>query len=374
MSDEHLYRMALTHVPGVGLVTARRLLESVESATWLFRHRHELLQVVPDVSPKLVKALDCPEALRLCEAEMAFAEKNGIACLIDTDAGYPSRLRDCADAPLVLFYRGTADLNRRHVINVVGTRHATDYGKELCETFVHELKQLVPDVLVVSGLAYGVDIIAHRAALQNGLDTVGVLAHGLDRIYPYVHRDTAAQMVRQGGGLLTEFPSGTTPDRQNFVKRNRIVACMADATVVVQSARKGGALITAGIAESYGRECFAFPGRVGDTFSEGCNDLIRQRKAVLLQHAEELVKEMNWDKPSAASGVPAPVQRQLFPELSEEELPIVHRLQQHPDGLQVNTLVVECNIPIHKMTGLLFGLEMKGVVRAQAGGMYKLLV
>lgn len=369
MMPEALYRLALTRVPGIGLITAHRLLEEVESAEWLFTHRRELPDCLPDVAPRLVEALDCPDVLRLCEAELAFAEKNQIACLTEADEAYPSRLRECPDAPLVLFYRGTADLNCLHIINIVGTRQATSYGKGICETFLRDLKALVPDVLVVSGLAYGIDIAAHRAALAHGLDTVGVLAHGLDRIYPYVHRSTAAQMV-QHGGLLTEFPSGTNPDRPNFVKRNRIVAGMADATIVVESAQKGGALITADIAQSYNRDCFAFPGRIGDPFSSGCNELIRSNRACLLQTAQELATALGWETASAAS---SPVQRQLFPDVSAEEQQVIDRLKAFPDGLPVNTLVVACNVPVQKMTALLFGLEMKGVVRALAGGIYKLL-
>ena len=372
MNAESLYRLALSRVAGVGLITARRLLEEVESAEWLFTHRRELSDRFPDVSSRLVEALDCPEVLRLCEAELAFAEKNRIACLTEADEAYPSRLRDCPDAPLALFYRGNTDLNALHIISIVGTRRATDYGKGLCEKFLRDLKELVPDVLVVSGLAYGIDIAAHRAALANGLDTVGVLAHGLDRIYPSVHRMTAVQMTSHGG-LLTEFPSGTTPDRQNFVKRNRIVAGMADATIVIESAEKGGALITADIAQSYHRDCFAFPGRVGDLFSRGCNDLIRSNRAVLLQNAQELVDALGWE--SRTDVAPAvPVQRQLFPEISEEEQLVVDRLRCHAEGIQVNSLVVECNMPIHKMTALLFDLEMKGMVKVLAGGVYKLLL
>ena len=359
MMPEALYRLALTRIPGIGLITAHRLLEEVESAEWLFTHRRELPDCLPDVAPRLVEALDCPDVLRLCEAELAFAEKNQIACLTEADEAYPSRLRECPDAPLVLFYRGTADLNCLHIINIVGTRQATSYGKGICETFLRDLKALVPDVLVVSGLAYGIDIAAHRAAL----------AHGLDRIYPYVHRSTAAQMV-QHGGLLTEFPSGTNPDRPNFVKRNRIVAGMADATIVVESAQKGGALITADIAQSYNRDCFAFPGRIGDPFSSGCNELIRSNRACLLQTAQELAAALGWETASAAS---SPVQRQLFPDVSAEEQQVIDHLKAFPDGLPVNTLVVACNVPVQKMTALLFGLEMKGVVRALAGGIYKLL-
>ena len=223
--------------------------------------------------------------------------------------------------------------------------------------------------LVVSGLAYGIDIHAHRAALQNRFKTIGVLAHGLDRIYPAEHRKTAVSMLEQGG-LLTEFASGTNPDRQNFVKRNRIVAGMSDATIVIESAAKGGALITAELAESYHRDCFAFPGRCNDEYSIGCNNLIRKNQAMLITSAEDLVKAMGWE---GKSGTGKTVQRELFPDLSAEETAIVTLLQKIPDGLQINTLVVETNIPVHKMSALLFELEMKGVVRALAGGIYRII-
>ena len=370
-TEETIHTLALTRIPGLGLIGARHLLQASGNATVLLRQTDNLPDLVPGITPRTLEALKehAEEAIRLAEAELEFAEKNQITCLTQQDEAYPSRLRECDDAPLALFYRGTADLNRLHVINMVGTRHATDYGKEICHNFIHDLQQLFPDVLIVSGLAYGIDIQAHRCALECGFDTVGVLAHGLDRIYPAAHRQTAIQMLQQGG-LLTEFPSGTNPDRQNFVRRNRIIAGISDATIVVESAEKGGALITADIAESYHRDCFAFPGRIDAPYSVGCNQLIRNNRAVLLQSAEELIKAMNWD---VQPTVPTTIQRQLFPELTEEENEICHLLEKHPDGLQINTLVVETNIPINRITGILFELEMKGVIRTLAGGMYRIL-
>lgn len=279
-------------------------------------------------------------------------------------------MRECDDAPLALFYRGNADLNALHVINMVGTRHATPYGQDICTRFLADLSVLCPNALIVSGLAYGIDIHAHRAALQNHFKTIGVLAHGLDRIYPAEHRKTAVSMLEQGG-LLTEFTSGTNPDRQNFVKRNRIVAGMSDATVVIESAAKGGALITAELAESYHRDCFAFPGRCNDEYSIGCNNLIRKNQAVLITSAEDLVKAMGWESSPKTEKT---VQRELFPDLSEEEERIVKRLGKMSEGLQINTLVIDTNIPVNRMSALLFELEMKGVIRALAGGVYRLIM
>ena len=366
--DEQICSLALTRIPGLGPTGAFRLVSSLGSATRVFEHRKELSQLVPGVSEKIITALNNSEAFRRAEQELTFCEKNHIRCLTLNDEGYPGRLRECDDAPLALFYRGNADLNALHVINMVGTRHATPYGQDICTRFLADLSVLCPNALIVSGLAYGIDIHAHREALAHGFDTVGVLAHGLDRIYPAVHRRTATEMLTQGG-LLTEFMSGTNPDRQNFVKRNRIVAGISDATLVVESGPKGGSLITAEIAESYQRDCFAFPGRVGDTYSTGCNLLIQKNRAALIQSAEDVVKAMNWNHVPVS---PQVVQRQLFPELTPEEEQVITHLQKHPDGIQINTLVVESNIAINRMTSLLFNLEIKGVVRALAGGVYKM--
>ncbi|WP_455585034.1 DNA-processing protein DprA [Bacteroides sp.] len=368
--EECIYSIALTQIPGIGHIWAKKLVDGMGSAVDVFRLRRELPERLAGVNVRVVEALDCPQALSRAEQEYEFAEKNHIRCLTLADESYPSRLRECDDAPIALFFKGNADLNSLRVINMVGTRNATDYGKQLCASFLRDLKNLCPDVLVVSGLAYGIDIHAHRAALANGLPTVGVLAHGLDRIYPSVHRKTAVDML-QKGGLLTEFPVGTVPDKHNFVSRNRIVAGMADATIVVESASKGGSLITADIAESYHRDCFAFPGRTMDISSIGCNQLIRDNKAALLLSAEDFVKAMCWDSSSMPAKAES-IQRSFFPELSEEEQQIVAILDRQGNQ-QINTLVVETDIPVHKMNAILFELEMKGVLRVLAGGMYQLL-
>lgn len=368
--EEQLYSIALTMIPGVGHIGAKRLVDGMGSAADVFRLRNELPDCLPGVSRRIVEALDAPRAIERAREELAFVQKKQIRCLTLADEAYPSRLRECEDAPVVLFFRGNADLNALRIVSVVGTRRTTDYGLQTCATFLRELKELCPDVLVVSGLAYGIDIQAHREALANSLPTVGVLAHGLDRIYPSVHRKTAVEMLAQGG-LLTEFLSGTMPDRYNFISRNRIVAGMSDAVVVVESAEKGGSLITAGLAGSYNRDCFAFPGRAGDTSSRGCNLLIRENKASLLLSAEELVTDMGWmEKTAPANG--ECVQRSLFLNLSDEEQLVVRLLEQQGD-LQINTLVVAANIPVHRMNAILFELEMKGVVRVLAGGVYQLL-
>lgn len=370
MYNEQICALALTRIPGLGTIGACHLLKALGSASAVFQQRKELPELVSGATLKLVKALDNPDAFRRAEEEIRFAERNHIQCIPFTDTNYPSRLRECEDAPLALFYRGNADLNALRIISIVGTRHATDYGKDLCASFVRDLAELCPDVLIVSGLAYGIDIQAHKYAIQYGFKTIGVLAHGLDRIYPAAHRKTAISMLNQGG-LLTEFMSGSNPDRQNFIKRNRIVAGMSDATLVIESASKGGALITAELAESYHRDCFAFPGRISDPYSSGCNELIKNNRASLLLSAENFVYDMGWktDKTLRKKNI----QRELFPELTEEENKAIQMIQKSKEGIHINRLVMETNIPVNRMTALLFDLEMKGVIRASAGGVYRLI-
>lgn len=371
-SDERICSIALTLCPGIGHIGAKRLIDGVGSAVEVFFQREELPEIMPGVNPGIVAALDCPAAFLRAEREMEFVEKNRLSCLTLKDGAYPSRLRECEDAPIVLFFKGNTDFNRLHVINMVGTRRATDYGKQFCADFLRDLAVLCPDALVVSGLAYGIDIHAHRAALANHLSTVAVLAHGLDRIYPYVHRKTAIDMLPQGG-LLTEFLTGTNPDKHNFVSRNRIVAGMCDATIVVESAAKGGSLITADLADGYHRDCFAVPGRVTDAASIGCNRLIRDNKAQLVQSAEEFVKAIGWADAASVSPVKAEgIQRNLFPELTDEEELVAGILSRQGD-LHINTLVVEADIPVNRMSALLFELEMKGMVKTLVGGVYHLL-
>lgn len=369
-SDEHLSSIALTLCPGIGHIGAKRLVDGMGSAVEVFSRRKELPELLPGITSAVVTALDSPAAFLRAEQEIKFVEKNHITCLTLKDEAYPSRLRECEDAPLVLFFKGNVDFNRLRVVNMVGTRQATEYGKQFCSDFLHDLSALCPDVLVVSGLAYGIDIHAHRAALANNLSTVAVLAHGLDRIYPYVHRKTAIDML-PNGGLLTEFLTETNPDRFNFVSRNRIVAGMCDATIVVESAAKGGSLITAELAESYHRDCFAVPGRISDASSLGCNQLIRDNKAALIQSAQDFVRTMGWEFTSKQEK-PQSIQRDLFPELSQDEERVVRILSCQGD-LHINALVVETDIPVNRMSALLFELEMKGVVKALAGATYRLL-
>lgn len=363
--------IALRHIPGIGSITAKRLVESVGSAVSVFEHRTDLPSIQPHAQQTLVAALDCPAAHCVAEKELEFIDKHHITCVGFHDENYPSRLRECDDAPILLYYKGNTTLNPRKAISIVGTRKCTDYGRDLCERFIRDLAEQFPDVLIVSGLAYGIDVHAHRAAIKYGLPTVGVLAHGLDRIYPSVHRNVAAQMVR-GGGLLTEYSSFTEPIRQNFLQRNRIVAGITDATIIIESAAKGGALVTANIANSYGRDCFTFPGRIDDVASAGCHRLIRNNQAALITSAADFIESMMW--PAPLDDRPKAIQRTLFPDLSEEESHIVELLRHHADGMHINTLVVEADIPINRLSATLFEMEMKGIVRPLVGNSYKLIL
>lgn len=364
--NETLLTLALTRLPGLSQTGALALYRAAGSATAVYERRKEPESLLPGPSPRLRKALsDWDRALERAKEELDFAQKGDIRVLLLGQADYPSRLAECADAPLALFVRGTARLNAPHVVTVVGTRRVTEYGKQLCARFCEDLAGLVPDAVVVSGLAYGVDIHAHRASLGAGLETVAVLAHGLDRIYPSLHRDTAAAMTRQGA-LVTEYMSGTNPDKGNFVRRNRIVAGMADAVVVIESAARGGALITARLALDYGRDVFAFPGRTTDPYSEGCNALIRENGAALATSAADVAEALGWHTAEARQ---QPVQRELFPDLSPEEARICSLLR-GTDGKDINRLAVEADIPVHRLSVRLFELEMKGLVKPLAGGRY----
>jgi len=366
--------MALTRLTNFNYQQALELYRMVGSAQLLYEYRTHIGDVIGDSSPRLVEALkNWDDAMKRAETELKYMEEHSIRALTLTDDDYPQRLTECQDAPIILYYKGNTDLNQAKIVSIVGTRHCTPYGQDIIHRFIADLRQACPQVLIVSGLAYGVDINAHREALANGYDTVGVLAHGLDQIYPYRHRETAETMLRHGG-LLTEFMTQTNADKPNFVRRNRIVAGMADATILVESAVKGGGLITCEIAQSYDRSVFAFPGDVNAEYSKGCNNLIRDNGAALISNAGDFLKAMNWqDEARRQQALTDGIERNLFPDLSPEEQKVVSLLQQSND-LPLNILCVKTGLPIGQLTALLFQLEMKGVVKPLAGGMYHLLL
>lgn len=351
----------------------KKIYESMGSAVAVVENRDSIGDAVPDVPRHVMESLkDFDTFLDRAEKELEYDEEHGITQLTLDDARYPQRLRECADAPLVLYYKGNADLNCRHTINIIGTRRCTNYGKDLIRNLLAELKELCPETLVFSGLAYGVDICAHREALNNGFKTVGVVAHGLDDLYPRAHRQTANEMLRQGG-LLTEYVTHTEPFAKNFVHRNRIVAGCADTTILVESASHGGGLITCSMANSYGRKVMAFPGAVGAKFSEGCNNLIRDGRAQLVSSAADLVQAMGWESDEILQKARKEgIQRELFPELSKEEKAVVSTLNADNDQM-INTLSEHTSLPIAQLSALLFELEMKGVVKPLAGGVYHLM-
>ena len=371
--QEVYYTIALTRMTGFNFQTALRLYQELGGGQAVYEHRLDIKDVLPECTDRLAESLkDWALPLTRAAQEMEFITKHKVKPLLLGAEDYPQRLAECPDAPILMYYMGSANLNQKRVINIVGTRQCTTYGKDLIRRFIADLKRLCPEVLIVSGLAYGVDICAHREALGNGYETVGVLAHGLDEIYPSSHRETAKQMLKQGG-LLTEYMTETGADKMNFVKRNRIVAGMCDATILVESAAKGGGLITTGIAMDYNRSVFAFPGPVGAPYSEGCNHLIRDNGASLLTCAEDLVNAMGWQTDAQLLQAQADgIERSFFPDLSPEEQIVVKILDEMGD-FQLNQLSVKANIPIGQLTGLLFQLEMKGVVRPLAGGTYHLL-
>ncbi len=364
--------LALSRVQASHLAFFRELIETVGSAKELLDNAGNIKDIIPNATPRLIEILNDEKNLELAEREMEFIDKNGIKLICWGDQDYPYRLAECNDAPLVLHSIGNADLNAKHIVSIVGTRHASEYGKSLCDNFVADLAKFVPDTLIVSGLAYGIDVCAHRAALKAGLPTIGVLAHGLDRIYPNIHRSTAKSMLEKGG-LLTEFMSGTNPLPQFFVQRNRIVAGLADATVVIESASKGGSLITASLAQSYSRDCFAFPGRVNDQYSQGCNELVSRNKAALITSAYDFVEAMNWEFATKKRSADE-LQTNLFPEMTETETDVITALRESEDGLQVNQIVIQLDIAINKLLPILFEMEMKGYVKAVAGGRYRTII
>lgn len=368
-----LYDIALTRIGHFSLATALHLYRTLGSGENIYMHRNDIKDIIPDCSPRLAENIrDWNEPLKRAETELEFCRRHNISILCLGDGNYPQRLVECPDAPLVLYYKGSANLNQTKVINIVGTRNCTLYGADFIRQFMRDLRNMCPEVLVVSGLAYGIDINAHREALANGYETVGVLAHGLDYLYPSVHKETAREMARHGG-LLTEFMTCTNADKGNFVRRNRIVAGISDACILVESAAHGGGLITAGIASDYGRDVFAVPGRTGDKYSQGCNNAIRDNKAMLLTSADDFVKAMRWeDDAMRLEAQKKGIERQLFPDLSPEQQTIVDLLDKTND-LQINILSAKTGFSIGEITSHLFQLEMMGVVRPLAGGTYHLL-
>jgi DNA processing protein len=359
------YQIGLTLLPGVGAVLGKKLVAYCGGVEAVFKQKKSALEKIPGIGTKLVNAILSQNVLSRAEEEISFIEKNNITTFFYLEKKYPARLKNCVDSPIMLYFKGNANLNVPKVISVVGTRQATDYGREMCSRIIRELNS--HGVLVVSGLAYGIDTCVHRVSLEQNLNTVAVLGHGLDRIYPWLNKAISKRIIDQGG-LITEFMSNTIPDRENFPKRNRIIAGIADATLVVEAAKKGGALITAEIANSYNRDVFSVPGRVGDTWSEGCNSLIKTNKAHLIQSAQDIAYIMGWQK---ANEVKPKIQRELFVELSVDEEKITNHLRME-DSMGFDDICLKTQLPSSKIASALLNLEFQGLVRVLPGKVYKL--
>jgi DNA processing protein len=364
--EELVYRIALTMVPGIGDVLGKKLASICGGAGAVFREPDRYLKKFARVG-ELIRAAKGNRAIfDRAEREVVFIERFRITPLWFQDEGYPRRLKNCIDSPVLLFFKGTRDLNTERVIGIVGTRRASEYGREVTHSLIEGLNQ--PGLSIISGLAFGIDSCAHRASVDLGITTVGVLGHGLDTVYPKLNRSLAERMVN-AGGLITEFISGTKPDKINFPRRNRIIAGMCDALLVVEAGEKGGALITADIANSYNRDVFAIPGRVTDLLSSGTNRLISTNRAALVQSAADVSFLLGWtDQPNH----PAPVQRKIFIEMTEEEERVVGVLQEK-GNVTIDEIFLHTGIPMSRVSASLLNLEFEGVVKCLPGKVYSLV-
>jgi DNA processing protein len=367
MHNELLYQLALTLVPQIGDVQAKILVQQLGTASAVFKAPLRQLEKLEGIGTIRAQAIKAFRDFDVAETELRFIDKQCITPLFLTDAAYPQRLLHCNDAPTLLFYKGTADLNTSKIVSIVGTRTNTDYGKAVTDKLVQELSTL--PVLIVSGLAYGIDACAHKAALKNGLKTVGVVGHGLDKTYPPAHSGLAREMIDKGGGLLTEFFSGTKPDKHNFPLRNRVVAGISDATVVVETLVNGGSMITAKLADAYNRDVFAVPGRTIDAKSAGCNYLIQHNKAILLTEARELLEVMGWAEMKKEK---TRTQRELFIELTPNEQKIIALLQKK-EAVHQDEINISSGLSSSAAAAAILNLELQNIVASLPGKMLKLL-
>jgi DNA processing protein len=354
MREEWLNRIAITWCNRTKQRQLRQILDRYGSATESIAHHPEMISRA---------------AIEHAQKELDFIEKHSVQLYYYKDSNYPYRLAQCTDAPLLLYAKGNVEVNPKHVVSIVGTRMPSEQGKDWCRRLVLDLASQIPDLTIVSGLAYGIDVIAHKAALESGISTIIIPAHGLDRIYPSTHRNVAVQALAKGG-ILTEYTTGTEPERHNFVARNRIVAGMADAVVVVESKSKGGSLITAQMAQDYNRDVFALPGRFNDTCSAGCNDLIKRNKAQLIECAEDLIGAMGWEmntKPTRQTTM-----LELICDLTDEQQQLVNLLRDSEDGMHINQLVMETRLAYNMVSSELVMLELQDVVKSMPGGMWRL--
>ncbi|MFI5133032.1 MAG: DNA-processing protein DprA [Chitinophagales bacterium] len=366
LTNDLLYQLALTLVPNIGCVQAKILVEHFGNAESVFKAKEFRLKNIEGIGEVRANSIKSFTDFSEAEEEIKFIEKFKIKPLFITDKDYPRRLLNCYDSPTLLFYKGTADLNTSKIIAIIGTRSNTEYAKQVTDKLVKELAG--QNILIISGMAFGVDAIAHKAAMKNDLPTVAVLAHGLDQIYPSEHSNLAKDMIKQDGGLLSEFRSNTKPDKHNFPVRNRIVAGMSDATIVIETSIKGGSMITAELANGYNKDVFAIPGKVTDNKSAGCNYLIKNNKAMLLTDAQELIEVMNWEdkkKPSVKK------QKELFIELSADEKIIVKILQEK-ETVHIDEINMKSGLSSSAVAAAILNLELEGVILSKPGKIYSL--
>lgn len=357
------YLLALQKIEGIGDIVAKKLLSHCGSAEEIFKTNTSKLKKIDGIGTILLRNLKDKTVFEKAEKELRFIESKGIRPLFFQDEDYPERLKHCIDSPVLLFSSGNINLKNRKIISIVGTRQVTSYGAEFCKKLIADLAPLNP--VIVSGFAYGIDIVAHIAAMDNQLQTIGVVAHGLNQIYPKPHAKYVSR-VEENGGFLTEFRSTSNPDKENFIRRNRIVAGISEATIVIESADSGGSLITANMANDYNRDVFAVPGRITDKYSQGCNNLIKQQKANLLSSAADLIYMLNWDLLKEIK----PVQKELFVTLNSEEQRVYDFLQKNGKEL-LDIIALHCNFPIHRISGILLTMELKGIVRPLPGKLFE---
>lgn len=362
------HKIGIGLIPKIGPVLTKRLITYCGSLEEVFKEKGRNLSKIPGIGDTLAHYIKENNVLEKAEKEVEFIVKKNIKSLFYLDENYPERLRHCFDAPIIFYYRGDVDFNKQKILSIVGTRNATEYGKEMCNKLVEGLALNNHDVLIVSGLAYGIDIYAHKAALKNNLETIAVLGHGHATLYPALHKEIAAKITTQGA-LISEFLSHELPEPINFVKRNRIIAGLSDAVVVVESAEKGGALITADIANSYNRDVFAFPGRVKDKFSSGCVNLIKTNKAALIESYKDIEYIMGWQSNNLNSHAP---QKKLFVELKNDESRVLNMLEGNSE-LTIDQIALKCRMPVSKVSVLLLNLEFNGLVKCLPGKIYKSL-
>jgi len=363
--SELRYVLALLRTPNLGDISIKKLLATVGSAEGIFNEKNSRLAKIEGIGQFRIRNLHRKNQLEAADREMRFIQDNQIDCYYFLDKRYPELLKHCIDGPVLLFGKGNIDLQNRKIISVVGTRRVTNYGEGFCEELIAELAPLNP--VIVSGLAYGVDVCAHRAAIENGLQTIACLGHSLDQVYPKKHKIYVEDILKNGG-FLSEFWSDDPFDRNNFLRRNRVIAGLSEATIVIESAERGGSLVTADIANSYNREVFAVPGRATDTQSRGCNNLIKQQKAHVLTTAADVIYHLGWELEKR----PKPVQTQLFVELDEDEKKI-YRLLKDKEKELLDVIAIESGIPVFKVATLLMNMELKGVIRPLPGKLFQLV-